>query len=87
MEALSIIIPSLNEEAYLCGLLEAIRQQTRPPLEIIVADAGSSDRTVKIALQAGCRVVPGGRPAAWAQCRRSGYPGRYSLIPRRRRAP
>lgn len=63
MEALSIIIPSLNEEAYLCGLLEAIRQQTRPPLEIIVADAGSSDRTVEIALQAGCRVVPGGRPA------------------------
>lgn len=63
MKTVSIIIPTLNEEAYLPGLLEAIRQQTRPPLEVIVADAGSSDRTVEIALEAGCRVVPGGRPA------------------------
>jgi glycosyltransferase involved in cell wall biosynthesis len=63
MKTVSIIIPTLNEEAYLPGLLEAIRQQTHPPLEVIVADAGSADRTVEIALQAGCRVVPGGRPA------------------------
>lgn len=63
MQTVSIVIPALNEEAYLPGLLEAIHQQTRSPLEVIVADAGSSDRTVEIALQAGCRVVPGGRPA------------------------
>ncbi|MCX7852501.1 MAG: glycosyltransferase [Caldilineales bacterium] len=63
MKTVSIIIPTLNEEAYLPGLLEAIRQQTCPPFEVIVADAGSTDRTVEIALQAGCRVVPGGRPA------------------------
>lgn len=63
MKTVSIVIPTLNEEAYLPGLLEAICQQTRPPLEVIVADAGSSDRTVEIALQAGCQVVPGGRPA------------------------
>lgn len=63
MKTVSIIIPTLNEEAYLPGLLEAIRQQTRPPLEVVVADAGSSDRTVAIAVEAGCRVVPGGRPA------------------------
>jgi glycosyltransferase involved in cell wall biosynthesis len=63
MKTVSIIIPTLNEEAYLPGLLEAIRRQTQPPLEVIVADAGSSDRTAKIALRAGCRVVPGGRPA------------------------
>ncbi|HMN15116.1 MAG TPA: glycosyltransferase, partial [Bellilinea sp.] len=62
MKTVSIVIPALDEEAYLPGLLEAIRQQTRSPLEVIVADAGSSDRTVEIALQAGCRVVPGGRP-------------------------
>lgn len=63
MKTVSIIIPALNEEAYLPSLLEAIRRQTQSPLEVIVADAGSSDRTVEIALRAGCRVVPGGRPA------------------------
>jgi len=60
---LSIIIPTLNEENYLPGLLDAISRQTWPPLEIIVADAGSSDQTVEVAQKAGCRVVPGGRPA------------------------
>ena len=44
-------------------MLDAISRQTLAPLEIIVADAGSSDHTVEIAQQAGCRVVPGGRPA------------------------
>lgn len=63
MKTVSIIIPTLNEEDYLPGLLEAIRRQTQPPLEVIVADAGSSDRTAEIALRAGFRVVPGGRPA------------------------
>ncbi|MBE0409859.1 MAG: glycosyltransferase [Anaerolineales bacterium] len=63
MKTVSIIIPAINEEVYLPGLLGAIRRQTRPPLEIIVADAGSSDRTIEIALRVGCRLVPGGRPA------------------------
>jgi len=60
---LSIIIPTLNEESYLPGLLEAIGRQTWPPLEIIIADAGSTDHTVEIAQKAGYRVVPGGSPA------------------------
>jgi len=63
MESISIIIPTLDEESYLPCLLAAIRIQTYSPLEIIVADAGSTDQTVEIALRAGCRVVPGGRPA------------------------
>ncbi len=63
MKTISIIIPALNEEAHIPGLLKSIRQQTCPPLEVIVADAGSSDRTTEIALQAGCRVVSGGKPA------------------------
>ncbi|HWQ90085.1 MAG TPA: glycosyltransferase, partial [Clostridia bacterium] len=35
---LSIVIPALNEEVYLPGLLGAIRRQTRAPLEVIVSD-------------------------------------------------
>jgi glycosyltransferase involved in cell wall biosynthesis len=56
----SVIIPTYNEAAYLPGLLAALKAQTYPPEEIIVADAGSCDGTVEIALRAGCQVVPGG---------------------------
>jgi len=44
-------------------LVDALGAQTLPPLEIIVADAGSTDRTAEIAREAGCTVVPGGMPA------------------------
>ena len=60
----SVIIPTLNEETLLPGLLADLRAQTRSPLEIIVADAGSTDRTQAIAREAGAIVVPGGRPPA-----------------------
>ncbi len=63
MRNVSVIIPTFNEAAYLPGLLNALHAQSYPPFEIIVADAGSKDNTVDIALQAGCRVVSGGRPA------------------------
>lgn len=58
---LSIVIPTLNEEKYLPGLLESIKGQNFKDYEIIVADAGSEDRTVEIARSFGCRVVKGGR--------------------------
>jgi len=62
---LSIIIPALNEEKYLPLLLDSIKKQSvgaaqNFDYEIIVADAGSKDKTVEIAKQYGCRVVKGG---------------------------
>jgi len=60
---LSIIIPALNEEKYLPLLLESIKKQNFKDYEIIVADAGSKDKTVEIAKQYGCKVVPGGLPS------------------------
>ncbi len=60
---LSIIIPTLNEEEYLPFLLESIKKQDFSDYEIIVADAGSKDATLKIAKKYGCVVVPGGLPA------------------------
>ncbi len=60
---LSIIIPTLNEEKYLPILLEQIKKQDFSDYEIIVADAGSSDKTVEIAKSFGCIVTKGGLPA------------------------
>ena len=57
---LSIIIPTLNEEKYLPKLLDCIKIQDFKDYEIIVADAGSKDKTVEIAKKYGCQVVKGG---------------------------
>jgi len=61
---LSIIIPTLNEEKYLPFLLEEIKKEKMgDSVEVIVADAGSFDKTVQIAKDYGCVVVGGGLPA------------------------
>jgi glycosyltransferase involved in cell wall biosynthesis len=61
---LSIIIPTLNEEKYLPLLLKEIKKQSFKDYEIIIADADSKDKTVKIAENYGCKIVPGGLPPA-----------------------
>lgn len=55
--AVSIIIPTLNEAAALPATLNNLKALTPPPLDIIVADAGSGDETVAIATAAGVRVL------------------------------
>ncbi len=60
---ISIIIPTLNEEKYLPNILESIKTQNFKDYEIIVADAGSKDKTLEIAQQYNCRVIPGGLPS------------------------
>jgi len=61
---LSIIIPTLNEEKYLPSLLNSIKQQkVKEDLEIIVADAGSRDKTLEIAKSFSGKIVAGGLPA------------------------
>jgi len=60
---LSIIIPTLNEEKYLPYLLDSIKEQDFKDYEIIVADAGSKDRTLEIAKNFGCQTIKGGLPA------------------------
>ena len=56
---LSIVIPVLNSERTLPECLAAIRGQTLPrtDYEIVIADAGSSDRTVEIAREAEVDVI------------------------------
>lgn len=60
---LSIIIPTLNEQDYLPLLLAEIKKQDFEDYEIIVADANSSDNTIKIAKSFGCKITGGGLPS------------------------
>lgn len=60
---LSIVIPTLNEENYLPRLLDSLQKQSFCNYEIIVADAGSTDRTRELASMYGCKLVQGGNPA------------------------
>ena len=60
---LSIIIPSLNEEKYLPLLLKSIKKQRFFDYEIILADAGSKDKTLDVAKEYNCNIVKGGLPA------------------------
>ncbi len=58
----SVVTPTLNEERDLPQLLSSLKKQTFRDFEIIVADAGSKDRTRQIAEEYGARVVDGGMP-------------------------
>lgn len=49
MIGVSIIIPTLNEEQALPRVLRQLQRLNPEPLEIIVADGGSTDRTVQLA--------------------------------------
>lgn len=55
----SIVIRTLNEGRYLAQLLDGVRQQSYPAacVETIVVDSGSTDNTLAIAEQYGCRIV------------------------------
>jgi len=46
---LTVIIPTLDEEAALPGLLENLARQSDVTMELVIADGGSSDATVALA--------------------------------------
>jgi glycosyltransferase involved in cell wall biosynthesis len=60
---LSLVIPAYNEAAFLPRLLATVknaREQFRygaDKIEIIVSDNGSTDETIRIATDAGCRIA------------------------------
>ncbi|WP_168121876.1 glycosyltransferase family A protein [Paenibacillus sp. HB172176] len=58
----TVLIPARNEEANLPHLLHSLRLQTLEPLEVIVIDDCSEDRTREIAESFGATVVEGSPP-------------------------
>lgn len=61
---LSIVVPTLNEEDCLPLLLDSIKKKNSNfQYEIVVADAGSRDRTIEIARNYDCKIVSGGFPS------------------------
>jgi hypothetical protein len=58
--ALSVVIPTLDEEANIAGCIQSVMTDEAPPEEVIVVDAGSGDRTVVLAREAGARVLEAG---------------------------
>ena len=66
MNLFSIIIPARNEEANIGKLLESIKKQNIKPLEIIVVDDFSTDKTAEIAKKydAGL-IMPEPLPEGW----------------------
>lgn len=64
MVFLSMVTPAKNEEKYLPLASDSIDEQScKDDLERILADAGSTDRTIEIAEKRGWRIVKGGHPA------------------------
>lgn len=57
-EGITVVIRALNEEGLLGTCLDAIaRQDVDLPVEVVLVDSGSIDRTVAIAHESGCRVL------------------------------
>jgi cellulose synthase/poly-beta-1,6-N-acetylglucosamine synthase-like glycosyltransferase len=54
--AVSVVIPAYNSEKTIGPCLEALKNQTVRPLEIIVVDGNSSDKTREMAKDMGARV-------------------------------
>ena len=54
---ISVVIPTYNEEKCIENCLSSVMNGSVSPLEIIVADGGSSDKTVEIAKRMGAIVI------------------------------
>lgn len=67
--AISVVIPTWNRAAIVGGAIRSALNQSRPPLEVLVCDDGSTDDTREVVARVGdprVRWIPGprgGRPA------------------------
>jgi glycosyltransferase involved in cell wall biosynthesis len=53
----SVVMPAFDEQAFIAEALESVLAQTYAPVEVIVVDDGSADRTGEIARACGAQVV------------------------------
>jgi glycosyltransferase involved in cell wall biosynthesis len=57
LPTVSVCVAAYNEERHIGRLLVSLAAQSHPPLEVIIADDGSRDRTAEIAAASGARVL------------------------------
>lgn len=57
LRTVSVVIPVRNDAPALARCLRALNRQSMPPLEVVVVDNASEDRTAEVARQYGARVV------------------------------
>lgn len=69
---ISVIIPTLNEEATIGGLIESLNGDLYPDKEILVVDGGSTDGTVGLAREKGAIVIRENDPRCPANARNQG---------------
>jgi len=57
MDDVAVVVPAFNAADYLGEALDSIAAQTRPPVEVVVIDDGSTDGTPTIAEDRGVRCI------------------------------
>ena len=72
MASVSVIIPVKDAESTLERCLASVLASTEPPLEVIVVDDGSSDRSPEIARRHPVRLLQAGTPGGVARARNLG---------------
>ena len=77
-QSLLIIVPALNEEAAIAGVVREIQQHV-PGVPIVVIDDSSTDNTIDVARGAGAHVLPMPHHLGLGGCVQAGYKLAYEL--------
>ena len=77
-DSLLVIVPALNEEAAIGGVVSEIHQHV-PGVPVLVIDDCSSDSTIAVARQAGADVLPMPHHLGLGGCVQAGYKLAYEL--------
>ena len=57
LPVISVIIPAHNEQRFLPGLLDSLREHLEVDVEIVVVDCGSTDNTADVARRYPCKLI------------------------------
>lgn len=69
------LVRTKDSSCTLAETLSRLKSQIAPPAEIIVVDSGSTDATLRIAADSGCRIIhyPAGQPFSYSKALNIGF--------------